>query len=97
MSSTNAIQAIQLQLLNGIYSPSEAQHLISTIIDKKISLCKSQYLSQWERNHNTSKDSLNAKIKKLTDQKEELMQITKQARSEGRQIKFGGTMELSFV
>ena len=93
MISADVIQ--EVKILNGTYPPSEARQLICSVIDNQINFYKLQHLSHWERNHKTGRDFLDQKVEELTNKRCELMEIIKQARLEGRQVTFGGCIELT--
>lgn len=87
--------AQQLDALNGTYSPSEARDILANIIDYQINFYKLKHLSQWERNHNASAATIDNKIKKLVQQKKDMIELTNKARLGGLRITLGGTLELS--
>lgn len=94
MFSTELMQDVNV--LSGVYEPSEARQVLWGVIDKQIDFYKIQYLSRWEGNHNTSCEYFDRKVEELTAKRQEILQLVKEAKAEGRQIRLGGTIEMSF-
>lgn len=50
----------------------ESKDLIFKVLNDQINNCKRAYFSEWERNHSTSPDTMNAKIEALEAKKREI-------------------------
>ncbi|MFT6320674.1 MAG: hypothetical protein ACJAT4_001602 [Granulosicoccus sp.] len=85
----------KVQVLNGTFKPSEARDIISKMIDDQINFYKLQNLSHWIKDCNISQASLDEKILKLQNTKQELNEIIKEAQAVGENVRLRNYFDLS--
>jgi len=90
-------QIQRLQLLEGSFTPSEANDVITSIIDKNINFYKLQHLSLWEKDHTISSDSVNELISELNFKKNNLKRIIAQAKETGSKLSIESMFEIKLV
>ena len=84
-----------IQLVKGGFTPSEASHIINSLIDEKINFHKIQRLQIWEGNHKCETDQLDGRIKKLQNEKKIAHEFIDSARALGQNLKINGILEIS--
>ena len=82
---------------DGVYKPSEAIEVMSSIFDGQIKLYKQQYLKQWERNHSTSSAFYRSRIEELSRKRKELLEVIETARQKGCEIALSGILEICLI
>jgi len=100
MNTTEQFTAEQIQktkFMNGVYNPSEAWDIVSSIIDGHINFHKLQFQTHWEANHATSTDFRDNKIDELLKKKDELITLIQLSKQEGFNISINGTFEVELV
>ena len=85
----------KIQLVKGEFTPSEASHIISSLIDDKINFHKIQRLQMWEGNHKCKPDELNGRIEELEREKESTRAFINSMRSLGKNLKIDGILKIS--
>jgi hypothetical protein len=85
----------EIQLVKGEFTPSEASHVISSLIDEKINFHKIQRLQKWEGNHNCNNDELDDRISELEKEKKIAKEFIAIARKQKHNLKITGVLEIS--
>jgi DNA-binding HxlR family transcriptional regulator len=85
----------KIELVKGAFTPSEASHIIMSLIDEKINFHKIQRLQQWEGNHNCNTDALDDRIKQLEKEKEIARDFIAKTRSLKGKLKINGVLEIT--
>jgi hypothetical protein len=83
------------KIIEGGFSASDSNELISTIIDSLIKYYKLQYLRQWIGNHNLSEDNIQNRINELQEKKRELESLIDEARRNGSELNLNALLEIS--
>lgn len=87
----------QVQLVNGIFTPSEAADVIIGLIEKKINFHKVHRLSicEGDEKENTTYDD--SRISELIKELQTAKDFISEAREKGNMLKVNGTLELEFI
>ena len=85
----------KIQLVKGEFSPSEASHIISSLIDEKINFHKIQRLQMWEGNHKCKPEELNGRIEELEKEKEITRAFINSMRGLGKNLKIAGSLKIT--
>ncbi|MEA1784919.1 hypothetical protein U1E44_02345 [Arenibacter sp. GZD96] len=86
-----------IQLVDGTFTPSEANDVIMALIDEKINFHKIQRLQIWEGNHQSETNGLDNRIQELEKEKRTARSIFNEARGQGAKILINGTLEINFL
>ncbi len=62
-------QSQKIQLVKGEFTPSEASHIVMSLIDEKINFHKIQRLQIWEGNHKCKTSQFDGRIAELEKRK----------------------------
>lgn len=87
----------KVQLVDGSFSPSEAQDLINGLIDEKINFHKIQRLCRYESDEKNPCSFQNDRLAELKEEKRSLKSIIEEARANGMQLKINGTLEIELI
>lgn len=87
----------ETKLVDGLFTPTEARDILSSIIDAQINFYKLQYLSQWVGDHTTSGDYSERQIDELEKKKNELKKILDTAAKEDLEVALQGVFELKLL
>ena len=87
----------KVQLVKGEFTPSEALHIVSDLIDRKINFHKVQRLQIWEGDHKCETDLLNGRIKELMEEKRMAREFIKKLATEGKSLKIDGVLQISLA
>ncbi|TNE64244.1 MAG: hypothetical protein EP344_03920 [Bacteroidetes bacterium] len=93
MTHTEVIQKVQL--VDGVFTPSEAADMLTTLIDQEINFHKIQRLSWCEGDENCSTTYPDGRIADLQQGKDEARGLINQARREGGKLRINGTLEIT--
>lgn len=86
----------KVQLVNGVFTPSEAADIIGSLIDEKINFHKIQRLQRWEGNHKCDTGDLNDRITELEQDRAQALEFIAQIRKEGgKALRINGILEMS--
>jgi hypothetical protein len=85
----------KIQLVKGEFTPSEASHIIMSLIDEKINFHKIQRLQIWEGNHKCNTEQLDGRIAELEKEKEIAREFINSTRGSGQNLKINGTLEIT--
>ena len=85
----------KVQLVNGVFTPSEAADIVGSLIDEKINFHKIQRLQRWEGNHNCETGDLNDRITELELDRAQALDFIAQIRREGKSLRINGILEMT--
>lgn len=85
----------KIQLVKGEFTPSEASHIVVSLIDEKINFHKIQRLQIWEGNHKCKTEGLDGRIKELEREKAIVREFINSHRGLGQNLKINGVLEIS--
>ena len=95
---TKAVKSTQkVQLVKGDFTPSEASHVVTSLIDSKINFHKIQRLQIWEGNHRCKTDQLDGRIEELEEEMRVAKEYINKARAKGQNIKINGILEIEII
>ncbi|WP_299117129.1 hypothetical protein [uncultured Winogradskyella sp.] len=87
----------KINLVEGMFKPSEASHIINALIEQKINYHKLQRLSLCEGDENCDITYENARIQELIKEKEVAKEYIDTARRENYEIVINGTLDITFI
>lgn len=87
----------KIQLVKGVFTPSEASNVIINLINEKINFHKLQRFQIWENNHNSKTDHIDQRIKQLEKEKEIATDFINHCEDSGLHLKVNGILELTVV
>lgn len=87
----------EVQLVKGEFTPSEAAHVIMSLIDEKINFHKLQRLQKWEGDHICNTNELDGRIGELQKEKEIAKGFIKEARKHHGKIAINGVLEITII
>ena len=87
----------EVQLVEGLFTPSEAMHVVNALIDQKLNFHKIQKLRLWEGCEDSDTTYENNRIKELNGAKQTAKDYISIARKEGYNVVINGTLNISFV
>ncbi|RZS93802.1 hypothetical protein [Aquimarina brevivitae] len=87
----------KIQLVKGEFTPSEAAHIVTNLIDEKINFHKLQRLQVWEGDHKRETNQLDNRIEELEKEKTIAKEYIKSLRASGKNLTINGTLEISAV
>lgn len=85
----------KIQLVKGDFTPSEALHVITSLIDEKINFHKIQRLQKWEGNHKSNTDELDDRISQLEKEKQIAREFITNSRISNSNLKINGILEIT--
>ncbi len=91
------IQKEEVQLVKGEFTPSEASHVILSLLDEKINFHKIQRLQLWEGDHKYDTEPLKKRIKELEAEKVKIQEFLARSPATGKNIKINGILNVSLV
>jgi hypothetical protein len=87
----------KIQLVKGEFTPSEASHILMSLIDEKINFHKIQRLQIWEGNHKCKTGDLDSRIDELLREKKIAQEFINKTRGLGQNLRINGTLEITVV
>lgn len=87
----------KVQLVKGEFTPSDASHVIMSLIDEKINFHKLQRLQKREGNHLCNTNELDGRIGELIKEKEIAKSFIAEARNHNGKIAINGVLEISLI
>jgi hypothetical protein len=87
----------KVQLVDGIFTPSEASDVISSLIREKINFHKLHRLSICEGDVNSDTDYDDSRVILLSQERTEFKVICREAKLMGKKIKIKGTLEIEIT
>ncbi|MFT5228288.1 MAG: hypothetical protein ACI9RU_001738 [Litorivivens sp.] len=87
----------KVQLVEGQFSPSHAEQVITSLLDTKINFHKLIKLSACIGQHEANTEYTDKRIEELKLEKLVAHELIKEARQNGTNIRINGTLELTFV
>ena len=94
LTMTEVLQKVQL--VDGKFTPSEAAHVISALIEEKINFHKIQRLSLCEGNEDSNLSYPNGRIAELMEEKKVAKDFLAKARAQGVNVRINGVLEITF-
>lgn len=85
----------QIDLIDGCFTVSEAQDIITPMIAKKINFHQIKRMSLFEKNHSDTCASDRDRILELEEAKTKLEEIFLQAKIEGKKVKMHSTIQIT--
>ena len=87
----------KIELVKGEFTPSEASHVVNSLINEKINFHKLQRLQVWEADHGCKTDNLDCRIEELEKEKEIARDFINKMRNSGKSLKISGTLHISIA
>jgi hypothetical protein len=84
-----------VQLVKGVFTPTEAYDVMISLINQKIDFHKLQRLQRWEENNGFDTDQLDGRIKELLEEKENVIEIISNMKELGKNLKINGILEIT--
>ena len=84
----------EVKFIDETFSSSEAQEIISAIIDKQINFYKLQHFSEWIRNHKADRCFCDQKINELKENKKELLEMISNSMKNKKQVRLNFLIEM---
>lgn len=102
MSNTNTKKSVEkatqeVNLVEGLFTPSEANHLVNVLIEQKVNFHKLQKLRICEGQEDADITYENNRIEELLNEKQIAKDYISIARKEGYNVVINGTLNISFV
>lgn len=86
-----------INLIDGLFSPSDAADILITMIEKKINFHKLQMLQIFEGNHEDPCNYDNSRLSELKLEKERLEDIIKNARQNGKKMNIQARINIEMI
>ncbi len=86
-----------IKLVDGIFTPSQANDIIRDLIEAKINYHKLSRLSLTEGNHDDEAPYDNRRLDELLIEKKRLIEAVKQARETGKKIKLTSLIDIEYL
>jgi len=83
-----------INLIEGLFKPSEASDILINMIDKKINFHKLKMIQIFEGNHNDPCEYDHGRIDELRAEKEKLQHIIRQARTSGKKLRIKSEIKI---
>ncbi len=87
----------KINLIDGIFSPSEASDIINSLIKEKINFHKLHRLSLFEGNVDSITQYDDSRINELMREKEDFKSMCKKVLLTGKNIKISGTLNIEII
>ncbi len=87
----------KVQLVDGIFTPTEASDVISSLIREKINFHKLHRLSMCEGNVNSDSGYDDSRVTELIEKRKEFKAICIKAKLTGKKIKINGVLEIEVI
>jgi hypothetical protein len=85
----------KFQLVKGAFTPSEAAHVVMSLIDEKINFHKVQKLQLWEGNHKCQTGPLDGRIAELEQEKKAAAAFIEKTRKLGQSLEIDGILKIT--
>jgi hypothetical protein len=85
----------KIQLVKGEFTPSEASHVLMSLLDEKINFHKIQRLQIWEGDHKCKTGDLDSRIDELLREKKIAQEFIQNTRGLGQNLRINGTLEIT--
>lgn len=95
MTTTDVMQKVQL--VDGVFTPSEANDIVNALIKQKINFHKIKMLSMCEGDMNSDTTYDDSRVSKLLIEKEEFKNICMEARLTGKKVKINGILDVEII
>jgi hypothetical protein len=87
----------KVQLVDGVFIPSEASDVISRLIREKINSYKLHKLSMCKKNANSDSGNDDSRVTELIAKRKEFKAICTEAKLTGKKIKINGVLEIEII
>ncbi len=87
----------KVQLVDGIFTPTEASDVISSLIREKINFHKLNRLSMRGGNVNSDSGYDDSRVTELIEKRKEFKAICIEAKLTGKKIKINGVLEIEVI
>ncbi|NNC46660.1 MAG: hypothetical protein HKN99_12320 [Winogradskyella sp.] len=87
----------QVQLVEGLFTPFEAAHIVNVLIEQKVNFHKLQKLRLCEGDECADITYENNRINELQNEKQIAKDYIAIARKEGYNVVINGTLDISFI
>ncbi len=87
----------EVQLVEGLFTPSEANHIVNVLIEQKVNFHKLQKLRMCEGYEESDTTYETNRIQELLNEKQIAKDYISIARKEGYNVVINGTLNISFV
>ncbi|MCK8521308.1 hypothetical protein M0D21_07010 [Aquimarina sp. D1M17] len=87
----------KLQLVDGVFTPSEATDVINSLIREKINFHKLHRLSMCEGNEHSNTEYDDNRVSQLLKEKENCKTIYKEALLHGKRVRISGILEIEII
>lgn len=68
------------------FGPEQATEFITSLINKKIQMCKIRFMREWVRNHDVDFKMMDVEIDRLIEQRERALQLIREAQIKGKKV-----------
>lgn len=93
-----AVEVIQkVQLVDGVFTPSEAKDIVNALIKEKINFHKIHRLSMCEGNMNSDTSFDDGRVSQLLGEKEAFKAIYDEARLNGKKLRISGILDVELI
>ncbi len=90
-------EAQTITIVEGEYNSTEAKDQICSLINAQIKTHNDSQLQQWEKNHNDSCNKAELEVKRLIEERNELLQILETAKKEGKKAQIRTVLEVQIA
>ena len=87
----------RLQLVDGVYTPSEASTAVNTLIKEKVNYHKLHNLSLWEGDHYVDTSFDDDRVAELLRERENFKSLCQAAKIEGKRLQITGVLNVELV
>ena len=87
----------KLQLIDGVFSPSEASSMVKSLIKEQVNHHKLKQLSRWEADHSSDLNFEEHQVKVLLQENEHFRALCETARLEGKHLQVSGAINVELV
>ena len=92
---TDVIQKVQL--VDNVFTPSEANDIVNSLINVKINFHKIRVLSMCEGDMNSDTTHDDARVSQLLTEKKEFKDICNEVRMAGKKVKISGILNVEII
>lgn len=86
----------KVQLVDGCYTPSDANDLITTLVGEKIKFLKIQNLKEYIHDSTCDCKPAEQRITELMSELKEIQQVVRQCRATGKEVKVSCKLEITY-
>lgn len=90
-------EAQTITIVEGEYNSTEAKDQICSLINAQIRTQNNAQLQSWENNHNDPCNNAESEVKRLIEERNELLQILETAKKEGKKVQIRTVLEVQIA